>query len=130
MENHPWVTCADFEQFCQRKAGAFHENLPWSLEDISKRRAEQMRKDHRTLQTVIVLLSHAYEVCRVKRQVFYVQAFLTQASNAALTASSTKEQWSEWPLLGIGSSDDAQIACLAKATERVALAAYEKERAI
>ena len=50
-----------------------------------------MGKDHRTLQKAIVLLAHAYEVCRAHPQeVVYVQAFIGQSCKVAMEAANTK----------------------------------------
>ena len=84
------------------------------------------------MQKTIVILSHAYELCRQRPSAdnLHVRAFVGQSLKAAFDASNTKGSWAMvWPLLCLSDPDDLTTS-LTSPTERVALAVYQKERLI
>jgi hypothetical protein len=63
MEAYPDSVVQNFEIYAMRKCGVFHSGQAWSLEALA---AEHVRKldGHRTLAKMLVILAHAYEICR------------------------------------------------------------------
>jgi hypothetical protein len=124
----PDTVVVSFEAFAMQKAGVFHEGQAWSLEAIARDHIA-MVEGHRTLCKTIVILAHAYEMCRQRPspENIHVRAFLGQAFKASLDASNSKGSWKmAWPLLGVADPDEIYTS-LTTPTERVALAAYPKE---
>jgi hypothetical protein len=128
MRFFPDTVVVNFESFAMQRAGDSHEGQPWSLEAIARDHIAKI-EGHRTLCKTIVILAHAYEMCRQRPapENIHVRAFLGQAFKASLDASNAKGSWKmSWPLLGIADPDENSTT-LTTPTERVALAAYQKE---
>jgi hypothetical protein len=130
MHVFPWQVIESFEAYARQPAGVFMNGQAWSLEAIARSHVAQL-EGHRTLAKTIVILAHAYELCRQSPNSDpRARAFLGQSFKCALEASNNKGSWNlVWPLLGLPDPDDKSLS-LMSAAEKVGVAAYQKEKTI
>lgn len=130
MRVYPWMVIESFENYACQHTGVFRSDQPWSLEAIARDRVNKMY-GHRTLAKMIILLAHAYELMRHSSQSDpHTRVHVGQAFKFSIEVSNNQGSWTlVWPLLRRTDADD-KTTCLTSATERVAVAACQKERAI
>ena len=102
------------------------------MTDIGRKRYENLGDHHRTLQKLITIVAHAYELSKLHADdPIHVWAFLGAACKASLEAANMKGNWSQsWPLLGTADPDEKTQISVTSPVERVAMAALQKEKAL
>ena len=82
-EVNPWSSVEQFKRFCQWQAGVALPSQTWSVVEICCRRCAQL-DGHRTLQKLIAILAHGYELA------------FTQATRSASARSSRWRSMQPW----------------------------------
>ena len=129
-EVNPWGNVDRCEASCRRQAGAAFAGQNCSVTDIGRKRCYYSGDHHRTLQKLITIVAHAYELSKLHAgDPIHVRALLGAVFKASLKAANMKGNWSQnWPLLRIADPDEKTQISVTSPVERVAMAALQKDK--
>ena len=100
----------------------------WSLETHAEQFINKAPPGNKSLKRCVLLLAHLFELQREHGAAEPVEAFTAQAYKASCEALAHGGVWdAAWPLLGLPDPDERVPSMLSPA-ERVASAAYLKEK--
>ena len=127
-----WGNVENFEAFCLRQAGVSFVGQKCSVTDIGRKGCANLGNHHRTLQKLITIAAHAYELSKLHADdPIHARAFLGAAFKVSLEAANMKGNWGQsWPLLRIADLDAKTQISVGSPVELVAMAALQKEKAL